>query len=184
MLPTVAAAAGSASGATPTAGGAAGDGASNDATATAPTDAAADDAAKRAAAVVAEATLRQATEEATAALRLQKSLVVEIHHRFEKAYIAHRGARAMRESASNAATSKADMVDEATRNTLLDESEYSTFDPDSLPSAPAALKGLTDTQGELRVALTKYDASPKAAGLDGDGAVYLRAAEDVMIEFH
>ena len=74
----------------------------------------------------------------------------------------------MRESASNAATSKAVMVDEATRNTALDESEHSTFDPDSLPSVSVALKELTDTQDELRVALSKYDASLTAAGMEDD----------------
>ena len=57
------------------------------------------------------------------------------------------------------------MLDEAARNTLLNESEYSTFDPDDLPSVSAALKVLKTTQDELRVALTNYDASLAAAGL-------------------
>ena len=135
----------------PPAGGAAGDGANNDAAAAAPADTAADVAAKRAAAAaVAEAL---------------KSVVVEIHHRLEMAYVAQRGAVAFRESDSDATLTKKFMLDEAARNTLLNESEYSTFDPDDLPSVSAALKVLKTTQDELRVALTNYDASLAAAGL-------------------
>ena len=108
----------------------------------------------------------QATAEVTAALQAQKALVVETHHRFERQYVDFKGAEAMHESSSNAATSKAAMVDVATSCTSLDESTYDTFDPDGLPSVSVALKQLTDTQDELRAALSKYDASLTAAGME------------------
>ena len=110
----------------------------------------------------------QATAEVTAALQAQKALVVETHHRFERQYVDFKGAESMHESSSNAATSKAAMVEVASSCTSLDESTYDTFDPDGLPSVSVALKQLTDTQNELRAALSTYDASLTAAGREDD----------------
>ena len=93
---------------------------------------------------------------------------VATHHRFELKYVAFKGAEAMRESSSNAAMSKAAMVDIATRVTTLGESEHATFDLDDLPSVPVALQELIDTQVELREVLSKYDACLKAAGKEDD----------------
>ena len=102
---------------------------------------AADDAATRAAAAAAKAALLQATAEVTAALQAQKALVVETHHRFELKYVAFKGAEAMRESSSNAATSKAAMVDVATRCTALDESELRLVRPGRPPERVGRSQG-------------------------------------------
>ena len=134
---------------------AAGGGASPDAAAAAPAGAAAGD-----------ATAHVVDQIFDEALKLQKSSVSEIHHRLDLAYVAHRGALAMCDS--DTAASKEVMVDEATRNTLLDESFHSTFDPDSLPSEPAARKTLVGVQDELRAALAVYDASLTARGVEDD----------------
>jgi len=129
---------------------------------------AADDAVTQAADAAAKEAMLQATAEITAALQAQKALVVETHHRFERQYVDFKGAESMHESSSNAATSKAAMVEVASSCTTLDESTYDTFDPDGLPSVSVALKQLTDTQNDLRTALSKYDASLTAAGREDD----------------
>ena len=102
----------------------------------------------------------QATAEVTAALQAQKALVVETHHRFERQYVDFKGAESMHESSSNAATSKAAMVEVARGCTSLDESTYDTFDPDGLPSVSDALKQLTDTQNALRTAISTVRSQP------------------------
>ena len=129
---------------------------------------AADDAATEAAHAAATEALLQAVTEVTADLQAQKALVVETHHLFERQYVDFKGAESMHESSSNAATSKAAMVEVARGCTSLDESTYDSFDPDGLPSVSDALKQLKDTQNALRTAICTYEASLTAAGKEDD----------------
>ena len=122
-----------------------------------------------------EAAALEAEEQALAALAQQKESLTEAHRLFELKFVAHRGAEVLNES-SNAIATKVDMVEEARHYTILDESEYDTFDPDNLPSVSVVLQERKDAQDALREVLVAYEAGLKTTGTtDDDTGKFVRA---------
>ena len=106
--------------------------------------------------------------------RLKESLT-EAHRLFERKFVAHRGAQSMHAD-DDAIAAKVVMVDEAQRCTILDESEYCTFDPASLPSVSIALQERKDAQVALREVVVAYKAALEATGtVDDDTGKLARA---------